>query len=75
MLSLIQRSVPAALVGAVFVLLGGCVSNSEMAEVRAIAEEAKANSERALQESQRANTCCTDTNEKIDRMFKRSMYK
>ena len=40
-----------------------------------MAEEAKANSERALQEAQQANQCCTDTNEKIDRMFKRSMYK
>ncbi len=49
-------------------LLSGCVTNEEMAETRAIAEEAKANSDLALQ---RAN----EANEKIDRMFKRSMYK
>jgi hypothetical protein len=46
-----------------------------MAEVRAMAEQAKADSAQALQQAQQANQCCTDTNEKIDRMFKRSMYK
>jgi hypothetical protein len=63
-----------AVAGAVAVL-SGCVSTSELAEVRAIAEEARSNSDRALQEAQQANQCCNDTNEKIDRMFKRSMYK
>lgn len=63
-----------AIAGAVAVL-AGCASTSELAEVRAIAEEARASSDRALQEAQQANQCCNDTNEKIDRMFKRSMYK
>lgn len=75
MKSLISKAGGAAVLAGAFVVLSGCASTSEIAEVRAIAEEAKANSERALQEAQQANQCCTDTNEKIDRMFKRSMYK
>lgn len=75
MRALISKSVGAAALAGAFVVLSGCASTSEIAEVRALAEEAKANSDRALQEAQRANQCCTDTNEKIDRMFKRSMYK
>lgn len=63
-----QKGAVAALSAMMLVLLSGCVSNEEMAETRAIAEEAKANSDLALQ---RAN----EANEKIDRMFKRSMYK
>ena len=49
-------------------LLSGCVTTAELNEVRAIAEE-------ALQKAEQANSCCVDTNEKIDRMFKKSMYK
>ena len=75
MKSLISKAGHAAALTGAFVILSGCASTSEIAEIRAMAEEAKANSERALQEAQQANQCCTDTNEKIDRMFKRSMYK
>jgi len=56
-------------------LLSGCASNSEIAEIRAMAEEAKATADQAMQKAEEANTCCNNTNEKIDRMFKKSMYK
>lgn len=36
---------------------------------------AKASAARAEAAAQDAKSCCTDTNEKIDRMFKKSMYK
>lgn len=75
MKSLISKAGVAAAIAGSVVILSGCASTSELAEVRAIAEEAKANSDQALQQAQQANQCCTDTNEKIDRMFKRSMYK
>lgn len=75
MKALISKASGVAALAGAFIVLSGCASTSELAEVRAMAEEAKANSERALQEAQQANQCCTDTNEKIDRMFKRSMYK
>ena len=68
MFSDIKRSIPFALTGAALLVLGGCVSNQELNEVRQLAEQ-------ALEEAQRANSCCIDTNQKIDRMFKRSMYK
>ena len=45
------------------------------AEARAAAEQAQASADKALRAAEGANRCCQDTNEKIDRMFKRSMYK
>ncbi len=45
------------------------------AEARAAAERAQATADTALRAAEDANRCCQDTNEKIDRMFKRSMYK
>jgi hypothetical protein len=75
MKSLISKTAGTLAVAGAIVILTGCASTSELSEVRAIAEEARSNSERALQEAQQANQCCNDTNEKIDRMFKRSMYK
>ncbi len=45
------------------------------AEARAAAEQAQATADKALRTAEGANRCCQDTNEKIDRMFKRSMYK
>ena len=44
-------------------------------EARAAAERAQATADKALRTAEGANQCCQDTNEKIDRMFKRSMYK
>jgi len=57
------------------VMMTGCASTSEIAEIRAMAEDAKATADKALQRAEEANTCCNNTNEKIDRMFKKSMYK
>ncbi len=45
------------------------------AEARAAAEQAQTSANRALRAAEGAAGCCRDTNEKIDRMFKRSMYK
>ncbi len=52
------------------------------AEARAAAEEAQSSAKKAqaaadeaLRKAEAAEQCCRDTNEKIDRMFKRSMYK
>jgi murein lipoprotein len=70
-------------------LATGCASTSDLEKVRATAEEAKAaaaqaqatadaaksSADAAAAAANQANTCCTDTNEKIDRMFKKSMYK
>ena len=44
-------------------------------EARAAAERAQATADKALRTAEGASQCCQDTNEKIDRMFKRSMYK
>jgi hypothetical protein len=68
MKTLIPKTGVFAATAALAVLLSGCVTNEEMAETRAMAEEAKANSDLALQKAEEAN-------EKIDRMFKKSMYK
>jgi murein lipoprotein len=69
--------------------LGGCATTQEYDQVRAMAEDAKqsaaqaqqaaeraqATADQALNSAQQANDCCTKTNEKINRMFKKSMYK
>ena len=68
MKSFLHKGALAAVSVGLAVVLTGCVTNEEMAETRQMAEEAKANSDLALQ---RAN----EANEKIDRMFKKSMYK
>ena len=60
----------------------GCASNSSVKEVRAEAQraqatanEAKAMASDALNAANSAQACCDATNEKIDRMFNRSMMK
>ncbi len=71
--------------------LGGCatVSKEDLAEVRALAEKAAADASAAKTmaadarstantakaEAESANTKATETETKIDRMFKKSMYK
>ena len=39
------------------------------------AEQAQRTADQALQSAGEANACCRETNEKIDRMFKKSMEK
>ena len=60
----------------------GCASNSALKEVRAEAQraqatanEAKAMASDALNAANSAQACCDATNEKIDRMFQRSVMK
>ncbi len=39
------------------------------------ADEAQATADAAMKAARQASRCCSDINEKIDRMFKKSMYK
>ena len=39
------------------------------------ADEAQATANGAMKAAKQAGRCCSDTNEKIDRMFKKTMYK
>ena len=69
--------------------LGGCATTQEYDQIKSMAEEAKevaqraqssadkaqATADEALRSAQQANDCCAKTNEKIDRVFKKSMYK
>lgn len=71
------------------VLLGGCASNSELAEVRAAAERAQQTADaanqkadQALQAAQTADANATaamnkanEVDEKVERMFKKGMMK
>ncbi|RMD68703.1 MAG: hypothetical protein D6819_08745 [Gammaproteobacteria bacterium] len=44
-------------------------------EAKNMAAQASSKADRAMEAAQEAQACCEETNEKIDRMFKRSMYK
>lgn len=79
----------AAGVAAVATIGVGCATTSDLEQIRTTAQEAKtaaanaqstadqasADAAAAMRAAEDANTCCQDTNEKIDRMFKKSMYK
>jgi uncharacterized protein HemX len=63
-------------------LSAGCATTSQVDEAKAIAQEAKkaamdaqAAASRAQKSADQANACCQDTNQKLDRVFKKSMYK
>ena len=56
-------------------LLTGCASNKDLAEVRAMAEQAMANSQAANAKSDEALASAEDANAKIDNMFKKAMQK
>ena len=67
-----------------FALATGCatVKKEDFDAVKATADQAKAaaaqaqaTADAAKASADQANTCCTTTNEKIDRMFKKSMNK
>ena len=45
------------------------------AKAQSTADAAKSSSDAAKSSSEAANACCQDTQTKIDRMFKKSMYK
>lgn len=63
-------------------VMAGCATNKQLEEIRMLAEEAKmsadraaAAAERAEANSQEAMAMSQATDEKIDRMFKKSMLK
>lgn len=49
-------------------LLSGCATTSQLEEVKAMAQKAQDTADAA-------NQCCKANTEKLDRMFKKSMYK
>lgn len=53
----------------------GCASTSDLAAVKKDADEAKALARQALDSANAANACCQANEEKLNRMFKKSMYK
>ena len=79
----------AAGIAAVATMSVGCATTSELEKVKTMAQEAKtaaanaqstadqasADAAAAMSKAEEANTCCQNTNEKIDRMFRKSMYK
>ena len=89
MQSLLGRITQAAMLASLIGVAGGCTTTAEVESMRTMVEEAKAEAaqaraeakaaqataDEALRKAESAEKCCRDTNEKIDRMFKRSMYK
>lgn len=53
----------------------GCASTSDLAAVKKDADEAKAMARQAMDSANAANACCQANEEKLNRMFKKSMYK
>ncbi len=82
-----SRTARFAVLASVISLAGGCATTSGVdtadaeslramvEEAKQAAEEARAAAERAQATAEQALRTAEDTNEKIDRMFKRSMYK
>jgi outer membrane PBP1 activator LpoA protein len=56
-------------------LATGCATTSQLDEVRAMAQKAQQTADMAMQRADAANQCCQNNTEKLDRMFKKSMYK
>lgn len=57
------------------VLLVGCASQSEMNEVRALADSAYSNSAIAARAADDAIQCCVDQSQRLDRMYQKIMGK
>ncbi len=60
---------------AVMVTLTGCATKKELAEVRALAEEALAKANEANDVANQAAVAAAETDQKIDNMFKKAMQK
>ncbi|PWV64387.1 alanine-zipper protein [Plasticicumulans acidivorans] len=60
---------------AVAALSVGCASTGDVEAVRAEAQKAQATANQALSTANEAKAIATDTSEKLNRMFKKSMYK
>jgi murein lipoprotein len=56
-------------------LLSGCATTSQLDEVKGMAMKAQQTADMAMQKADAANQCCKANTEKLDRMFKKSMYK
>ncbi len=56
-------------------LLSGCATTSQLEEVKGMAVKAQQTADLAMQKADAANQCCKGNTEKLDRMFKKSMYK
>ncbi len=56
-------------------LLTGCATNKDLAEVRAMAEQAMADAQAANAKADEALASSQDANAKIDNMFKKAMQK
>ena len=61
---MVKKLVSVSMLAVALGLTAGCATTQSVDEVRAMAQSA-----------QQANTCCSDTNAKIDRMFQKSMHK
>lgn len=57
------------------ILVTGCASNKDLEEVRAMAEQAAADSQAANAKADEALAGSEDANAKIDNMFKKAMQK
>jgi hypothetical protein len=53
----------------------GCASTSDLQKVQNDANEAKAMARQAMDAANSANACCQENTEKLNRVFKKSMYK
>ena len=53
----------------------GCASTSDLQKVQNDANEAKAMARQAMDAANAANACCQENTEKLNRVFKKSMYK
>lgn len=76
------KTLSAAALGVALALAGGCASTSDLAAIRAIAEQAQADASAALQAANEANAradeasrMSQDTDERVNRMFRRTLQK
>ena len=89
MVKIYKHVLAASAMGLLLALSTGCATTKQVNEARTLAEEAKmqaaaaertannakAAADAAMRKAEEAERCCHDTNEKIDRMFKKSMQK
>jgi hypothetical protein len=53
----------------------GCASTSDVQKAQNDASEAKAMARQAMDAANSANACCQENTEKLNRVFKKGMYK
>jgi outer membrane murein-binding lipoprotein Lpp len=78
----LHKPTTAGLLLAVLAATAGCATTSDLDALRSEVQKANATAERAEQDAAAAKTAAEkaqseaeETNEKLDRMFKKSMYK